>query len=77
MSKKTCETCRFWSQMCAMAGGGEPLKALCLHPEGNQTYRRERESCANWKINSHGVVDEPPDYGERARAMYEAEEASQ
>jgi hypothetical protein len=74
MTKKSCKNCRFWSQMCAMAVGGEQLKALCLHPGGDQTYRVAQEFCDNWKINSHGTIDEPPDYGERARKIYAKED---
>jgi hypothetical protein len=75
MSLERCENCRFWSQMCAQALDGGPIEALCLSSDGpkKQKYTRANAYCPSWRINSHGSVDEPPDYGETARAAYERE----
>jgi hypothetical protein len=74
--KALCENCRFWSQMCAPALDGGPIEALCLSDDGPKAgqYTRATNGCPAWKINSHGSIDEPPNYGEKARAAYEAEE---
>lgn len=67
--------------MVAQAMGGGPIEALCLSEEQylvpgtpNRNFVRADFSCSHWKINSHGAVDEPPDYGETARAAYAEEE---
>lgn len=71
-----CETCRYWSQMCAQALDGGPIEALCLAPDGPRKGRftRATATCPKWAENTHGAWDEPPDYGETARAQYEADE---
>jgi hypothetical protein len=33
-----------------------------------------RAGTESWKPNHHGQVDDPPDYGESVRALYDAEE---
>lgn len=78
MARPKCESCRFWSQMCAQSIGCGPIEALCLASEGPHSgkFKRADAHCPAWKENTHGAWDEPPDYGERARAAYEAEEAS-
>jgi hypothetical protein len=75
--KNECETCRFWSQMIAQSIGCGPIEALCLAPGGpmHGKFMRASDRCPWWKENTHGAYDEPPDYGERARAAYEAEES--
>lgn len=71
-----CDGCRFWSEMVAQAWGGGPMEALCLSEKSpyHSKYTTPRRSCAAWKSNHHGAVDAPPNYGELARAAYEAEE---
>jgi len=69
--------CRFWSEMVAQFIGTGPIEALCLSessPNFSQ-YTMGRMTCDAWKSNHHGAVDSPPNYGELARAAYEAEEA--
>lgn len=75
MAGKKCENCRFWSQMVAQSIGNG-LEALCLesHAPTFSQYTGVRFTCVFWKLNAHGAVDEPPDYGETARAKYEADE---
>lgn len=73
-----CETCRFWSQMCAQSLDGGPMEALCLSGDGPKAGRfvRATSSCSSWKSGHLGAVDEPPNYGEHVRAAYAAEEAA-
>lgn len=76
--RQKCENCRFWSQMCAQSIGCGPIEALCLAGRGTKyggRMMRASATCENWKLNSHGAMDEPPDYGETARALYEADES--
>lgn len=39
--RRSCEGCRYWSELIAESIGGGPVKALCLHPKRKQsmTYR--------------------------------------
>jgi hypothetical protein len=73
-----CENCRYWSQLLAQSIGCGPIEAYCLSEDGpkRQRYVRANDRCPSWKLNSHGAVDEPPDYGETSRAAYAAEEAN-
>jgi hypothetical protein len=75
---KTCETCRYWSQMCAQALDAGPIEALCLAADGPKLaqFTRANFHCPAWRLNSHGSVDAPPDYGEQVRALYEAEDGA-
>lgn len=61
--------------MCAQALGCGPIEALCL-AQGS-VYRgkfvRETQSCDCWANNHYGAIDSPPDYGETARARYDAD----
>ena len=63
--------------MIAFSEGCGPIKAMCLKPNRPsgviKAYRRADESCEDWAKNSHGAVDEPPDYGATANEAYEAE----
>lgn len=72
---KDCRGCRFWSEMIARSIGG-PVEALCLAPEGpfKSKYTGGRRTCESWKSGHHGAVDDPPNYGEETRALYDAEE---
>lgn len=74
-----CGGCRFWSEMIAQAIGGGPVQALCLAASGPYAskYTTERMTCDSWKSGHHGAVDDPPNYGEETRALYEAEEQGQ
>ena len=51
--------------------------AMCLADGGPQSskYTHARQTCAAWKSGHHGAVDDPPNYGEEVRALYDAEEA--
>jgi hypothetical protein len=73
-----CVTCRYWSEMVAQAWGAGPMEALCLSETGPKAgkYTTEKASCEAWKSGHHGAVDSPPNYGEEARAAYEAEEVT-
>lgn len=69
-----CDGCRYWSQMVAQAVG-DHVEALCLGPGTKRNrYTRDRDTCEAWRSNHLGQVDDPPDYGERVRAAYEAED---
>jgi hypothetical protein len=75
-SKNRCENCRYWSQMCVRSIGCSPIEALCLSEDGpkRQKYTPGDYTCPAWKSDHHGQVDDPPDYGESVRALYDAEE---
>jgi hypothetical protein len=75
---KSCDNCRFWSQMVAQSIGGRSVEALCLAEGGplSGKYTTGRQSCAGWKSGYLGAVDDPPNYGEETRAAYEAEEGA-
>lgn len=72
---RDCNGCRFWSEMIAQAVGGRPVEAMCLSPDGplKSTYTAGRQTCAGWKSGHHGAVDDPPNYGEEVRPLYERE----
>lgn len=71
-----CDKCRFWSEMIAQSIGGGPIEAMCLSDDSPHKgqYTRERQTCEAWKSDHYGKIDDPPDYGERVRAAYAAEE---
>ena len=58
---KTCEKCRYWSEMCAQSIGCGPMEALCLKEGGPKQGRMttESNSCPEWASNHHGAVDDP------------------
>jgi hypothetical protein len=72
---KVCDTCRYWSEMCAQALGGGPIEALCLCDGGLRQgqFTRGTDLCDRWASNHLGQVDDPPDHGEAVRAAYEVE----
>lgn len=76
---RDCKGCRYWSEMVAKVEGGEVL-ALCLARGGaarqGGLYTYARLTCPAWKSGHHGAVDDPPNYGEATRALYDAEEVS-
>lgn len=62
---KTCNTCRYWSELISRAGGGTDnaagdTEALCLGAgPNNGQYTTAQKTCPAWAINSHGAVDDP------------------
>lgn len=73
---RNCAGCRFWSEMIAMADGGEPVKAMCL-ADGERfsgKYVAAFQTCTGWKSGHYGAVDDPPNYGAEVRPLYEAED---
>lgn len=76
---RDCRGCRFWSEMIARAGGNIiGVEALCLRadgPKGGQ-YTVGRNSCEAWESGHHGAVDDPPNYGEHVRPLYDEEDAA-
>jgi uncharacterized protein YjlB len=70
---RDCGGCRYWSEMIAEVQAGEVV-AMCL---GTGTmkgrYTTALQTCGAYARNSWGAVDEPPNYGEEARAHYEEE----
>jgi len=72
---KNCAGCRFWSEMIAQSIGGGPVEAMCL-AEGPYSgkYTTARMACDAWKSGHYGPVDDYPDYGKEARALYAEEE---
>ena len=71
-----CGTCRYWSEMLAQSIGCGPIEAVCLSSgsASRGKFVRETHRCDSWGSNHFGAVDSPPDYGETARAAYDAEE---
>ena len=68
---RDCGGCRYWSEMIAMAQAGETV-AMCLGGGiMNARYTSRRQTCDAFAKNTAGAVDEPPDYGEEARAEYQ------
>lgn len=71
--ERNCSGCRYWSEMIAQSIGGRDVEAMCLAPEGSPAkgkYMVGSQTCAAYAKNTHGAVDDPPDYGEVARAAY-------
>lgn len=59
-TEQRCETCRYWSEMVAEAGGGIPgVRALCLSEKSalRQRMTSERQTCGEWKGGQ--AVDAP------------------
>ena len=75
--RKTCEGCRFWSEILAQSVGSGPIEAFCLCDDGPKAMRyvKATDFCPSWKSGHLGAIDSPPDYGERVRAAYAAEDA--
>jgi hypothetical protein len=74
---RDCRGCRFWSEMIAQGGGDRiGVEALCLSDDGPKAgeYTTARATCAAWKSGHHGAIDEPPNYGEQVRPLYDAED---
>ena len=61
--------------MIAQAIGGRPVEAMCLSPDGplEGQYTAGSGACTGWASGHNGAVDDPPNYGEETRAMYERE----
>lgn len=76
-SERNCSGCRYWSEMIAQSIGGAHVEALCLTPSGpaKGKYMVGTQTCNAFAKNSHGAVDDPPDYGEAARAAYASDAA--
>jgi hypothetical protein len=75
---KICDNCRFWSQMVAQSIGLSGVEALCLSDTSPHSgaYTRRMSAAPNGGKTLMAAVDEPPDYGETARALYTAEEGT-
>lgn len=74
---RNCAGCRYWSEMIAHAAEGI-IKAVCLTPNGtlNQQYTSKSMTCEAWQSGHHGAIDEPPDNGEKVRALYAEEDSA-
>lgn len=72
---RTCDICRFWSEMCAQVIDGQ-IEAVCLCQTSGKTgkFVRANYNCPEWRSNDFGAVDSPPDYGETARIMYQKQD---
>ena len=77
IGERNCAGCRYWSEMIAQSIGGRDVEAMCLNSEGpcSGKYMVGSQTCAKFARNTHGAVDDPPDYGEEVRAAY-AEQAA-
>lgn len=75
LGTRDCGGCRYWSEMIAMVQAGDVV-AMCLgRGIMNGKYTTGRQTCDAYAKNTHGAVDDPPDYGEEVRALYEADAA--
>jgi hypothetical protein len=72
---RNCKGCRYWSEMLAQSFGNG-VQAMCLAPDGvaSGKYMNAGATCDSWKSGHHGAVDDPPNYGEETRALYQKEE---
>jgi hypothetical protein len=61
MANKTCENCKYWSEMLAFIKPPEPMNAMCLNQESphKHTYTTEIHVCDKWDENIDGAVDDP------------------
>lgn len=72
-TERNCSGCRYWSEMVAMVRNDDVV-AMCLGGGAwAGKYTKAQQSCDSYAKNSHGAVDDPPDYGEESRAAYEKE----
>lgn len=57
---KTCQSCRFWSEMVARSGSFG-VEALCLSitSESRNKYTPGSHTCTAWKSGHLGAIDEP------------------
>jgi hypothetical protein len=57
---KTCQSCRYWSEMIAKAEGNG-VEAYCLNRESpkSQTYTFGHNTCEKWVDGPYGAIDEP------------------
>lgn len=78
LGSRSCGGCRYWSEMIAQSIGGREVEALCLSGDGpcGGKYMVASQVCSAFAKNSHGAVDDPPNYGEEVRPLYEAEAAA-
>ena len=58
--KRTCETCRYWSEMRAEARLGV-ISAVCLNTDSpsHMRFTSERYCCSKWASGHLGAVDDP------------------
>ncbi len=60
--KKRCVTCRYWSEMLAMAGGDLPgVAAMCLSKDSphRDKYTNSTTTCSAWADGYLGAIDSP------------------
>ena len=70
--KKTCSTCRWWSELCAQVMGDGPLEAVCLNggAQKNGKFTPQNFHCDKWQDNALGAVDDPRTDWETIDARY-------
>lgn len=57
MGRGTCDGCKFWSELCAAAIGGEEMKALCLNPESHRYQAMVAGGCDKYAAGPS--IDDP------------------
>ena len=70
--EKTCETCRYWSELVVRARGtNRSIEAICLNREGPfySLLCRGDQLCSRWISGHLGAIDDP-DLPEGAYASY-------
>ena len=53
----SCDGCKWWSELCAMAISGAPLEALCLNSDATSYSQMAHEGCALKKLGN--AIDDP------------------
>jgi hypothetical protein len=63
-SAKTCQSCRYWSEMIAKAEGGKPVEAYCLNRASpkHQTFVAGNQTCDGWADGYLGAIDCPSNH---------------
>lgn len=56
-----CDGCKWWSELCAYAIGGEPMKAMCLNPDSLDFQRMKHAGCDKYEAGR--AIDDPVLFG--------------
>lgn len=74
-TERNCGGCRYWSEMIAQSIGGRDVEAMCLNAASpcSGKYMVRSQTCSGFAYDTAGKVDDPPNYGEESRAIYEAQ----
>lgn len=54
---KSCEDCKWWSELCAQSIGCDAVEALCLNPGSPRYQQMTRKGCDQYEAGR--AVDDP------------------